>query len=234
MTEPTFPPLMQGQQVEAGIDPFDKARALAALGCEAGTVIYRLDADRLRAALVLAPEVPLSLAMVILPLCGVGFQNALGALAPPEVAVHLEWAGGIRVNGARCGRLRAAAATQDPEVEPDWLVIGLDLPLWPESGETGQTPEDTALYAEGCADVDAVTLLESWTRHTLAHINRWTDEGVEPLHRDWRGLAWQMGETVTVFGETGTFLGIDEAFGLLLRQKDETRLFPLTRLLEDG
>lgn len=234
MTEPTFPPLMQGQPVAPGIDPFDRARAVAALGCDAGTVIYRLDADRLRAAIVFAPDVPLDQALVMLPLCGVGFQNALGALAPPEVAVHLEWTGIIRVNGARCGTLRAAASTREPDTEPDWLVIGLDVPLWPENDEPGRTPEDTALYSEGCAEVDAVTLLECWARHTLAHINQWSGEGPEPLHREWRGLAWRMGEAVTVFGETGTFLGIDEAFGLLLRQDESTRLIPLTRLLEDG
>jgi biotin-(acetyl-CoA carboxylase) ligase len=172
--------------------------------------------------------------MIMLPLCGVGFQNALGALAPPELAVHLEWPGGVRVNGARCGGLLPAASTVNPDDHPDWLVIGLEVPLWPDNDDPGRTPDETALYAEGCAEVDAVALLESWARHTLAHINRWSTEGIEPLHREWRGLAWAMGETVTVLGETGTFLGIDEAFGLLLRQDEETRLFPLTRLLEDG
>lgn len=233
MTEPTFPPLMQGQSVEAGIDPFTKAQALATLGCEGGTVVYRLDADALRAAIIFAPDVALKDAMVMLPLCGVGFQNALGALAPPEVAVHLEWDGGIRVNGAKCGQFSLAASTSAPDAEPDWLIIGLTLPLWPASDDPGTTPDETALYAEGCADVDAVTLLESWTRHTLAHINRWSDEGVGPLHKDWRGLAWNMGEDVSVLGMDGTFLGLDEAFGLLLRQNDETTLLPLTRLLED-
>ena len=233
MTEPTFPPLMQGQPVEAGIDPFSKACALAALGCDGGTVIHRLDPDRLRAAIVFAPEVPLAQAMVMLPLCGVGFQNALGALAPPEVAVHLEWAGAIRVNGARCGSLRVAAATHDPQAMPDWLVIGLDLALWPAIEETGHDPDRTALYAEGCAEVDAVALLEAWARHTLAHIENWTSEGVKSLHREWRSLAWALGEPVSVQGETGAFLGIDEAFGLLLREGGETRLIPLTRLLEE-
>ncbi len=234
MMEPTFPPLMQGQPVKAGTCPFASARAQAAQGCDAGTVIYRLDPDRLRAATVFAPEVPLAQAMVMLPLCGVGLQNALGALAPPEVAVHLDWEGHIRVNGARCGILRVAASTHDPQAEPDWLVIGLDLAFWPEDDDTGRNPDVTSLHAEGCGEVDAVALLESWARHTLTHINRWSTDGVAPLHRDWCGLAWGLGETVSIRGETGTFLGIDEAFGLLLRQGEETRLVPLTRLLEDS
>ena len=92
--ELTFPPLMWG---EAATDAaLDHAARRAALGCDAGLVSYILGADRVEAALVFAPEVPLSQAMTMLPLCGVGFQNALGALAPPEVAVHLDWDGGIR------------------------------------------------------------------------------------------------------------------------------------------
>lgn len=233
MTEPTFPPLMQGQAVQPGIDPFAKACAQAALGCDAGTVVYVIDRNWLRAALVLAPDVPLEDAVAMLPLCGTGFQNALGALAPPEVAVHLEWDGQIRVNGARCGAFRMASDIDDPQQQPNWLVVGLDLPLWPDSDTPGgHTPEDTALLAEGCADVEPVALLESWSRHTLAHINRWADEGVEPLHRDWRGLAWGIGEDTTMFGQSGTFLGIDEKFGMLLRTDDTTDLIPLTRVLE--
>ena len=95
---PTFPPLLTGIAVTGRVEPFDRARALAALGCDAGTVVHNVTADRLAAALVLAPEVPLSRAMAMLPACGLGFQNALGALGPPEVAVHLDWAGGLRRN----------------------------------------------------------------------------------------------------------------------------------------
>ena len=107
---PSFPPLLRGEQVGGATDPFDKARALAALGCDGGTVVYNPQVDRLRAAMVFAPEVPLEQAMTMLPVCGVGFQNALGALAPPEVAVHLDWDGAIFVNGARCGGLSSSVA----------------------------------------------------------------------------------------------------------------------------
>jgi biotin-(acetyl-CoA carboxylase) ligase len=162
----------------------------------------------------------------------VGFQNALGALAPPEVAVHLGWDGALYLNGARCGGLRVAASHTDPEAQPDWLVIGLTLPLWPPSEETGQTPDATALYAEGCAEVDAGNLLEAWARHTLNWINRWEDEGPRSLHAEWRGLAHGLGEERTQGDLFGSFLGVDEDFGMLLRQGDTTQLIPLTTLLE--
>ncbi len=228
----SFPPLMSGEAVTGLEDPFETACKRAVLGCDAGLVVYNLAPDMVRAALVFAPEVPLAQAMAMLPTCGVGFQNALGALAPPEVAVHLEWGGAIRINGARCGALRAAASTSDPAEVPDWLVIGLALPLWPADGDGGDTPDQTALYAEGCADVEAPALVESWARHCLHWINRWEEEGAKQLHADWRELAHGIGEPVQQGGFSGTFLGIDEAFGMLLRDDETTHLIPLTELLE--
>jgi biotin-(acetyl-CoA carboxylase) ligase len=229
---PTFPPLMSGHAVDTGIDPFEKACAMAALGCDAGLVVHNLTADRLAAALVMAPEVPLEEAMTMLPACAVGFQNALGALGPPELAVHLEWDGGIRVNAARCGRLRVMAGTEDPAALPGWLVVGLDVPLMAVSGRPGDAPDQTALYEEGCADLDSLALLESWARHTLVWITRWEEDGGRALHREWRGLAHGLGEHVSRDGLTGTFLGVDERFGMLLRDAQGTHLIPLSSVLE--
>ena len=232
MNTPSFPPLFNGLAVETQVDPFDKACAEAARGCDAGLVVHDLGANMLRAALVFAPDVELVDAMAMLPLCGVGFQNALGALGPPEVAVHLEWSGGLRINGASCGALRIAASSSNPRAEPDWMVIGLELPLWPETDTPGDIPEQTALYAEGCADVNAMELLESWVKHTLVGINTWTEDGVKTLHKDWRGLSHGIGENITMNEISGTFLGVDEQFGMLIRAADTTHLVPLTYLLE--
>lgn len=232
MTGPTFPPLMSGQAVTGDADPFHKACATAALGCDAGLIVHNIAANRLMAAMVMAPEVPLADAVAMLPACGVGFQNALGALAPPEVAVHLEWAGGLRINGASCGRLRMAAGGTDPATPPDWLVVGFELPMMQVAARPGDTPDQTTLYDEGCAEVDPTALLESWARHTLVWITRWEQDGPAPLHAEWRGLAHGIGEPVTQGGFSGTWLGVDERFGMLIRDADQTHLIPLTSLLE--
>lgn len=232
MSDPAFPPLMSGHPVDAGIDPFEKACAMAALGCDAGVIVYNVAANRLAAALVMAPEVPLEQAMAMLPACGVGFQNALGALGPPEVAVHLEWSGGLRVNGAACGRLRVTAGSDDPHALPGWLVVGLELPLISVGAAPGARPDETALYEEGCAEVDPTDLLEAWARHTLHWINRWEADGPRALHAEWRGLGHGMGEAVSQNGYSGTFLGVDENFGMLLREDDTTHLIPLSTIVE--
>ena len=231
MTEPSFPPLFTGEAVRG--DPFAAACARAAAGCDAGLITYRPAPERLEAAIVFAPEVPLADAVLALPVCGIGFQNALGALAPPSVGVYLGWNGDIRVNGGLCGRLRMAADTRDPETVPGWLVIGLDLIAVDATEDPGVTPDTTALYNEGCGDIELPQLLEAWARHTLVWLGRWEDEGVRPIHKEWIGIAHGIDEQVTLGGVTGTFTGVDERLGMLLKSGDTTRLIPLTELLED-
>lgn len=230
VAELSLPPLIWAEPASG--DAFAHACLRAAGGCDSGLVSYRLAEDELQAALVFAPEVPLTRAMVMLPLCGVGLQNALGALAPPEVAVHLDWSGGIRINGAACGRFRAIAPTADPQTVPDWLVIGFTLPLIPPDDRPGDTPDRTWLYVEGCADISPPALLEAWARHTLHWINRWEEEGNRPLHGEWRALAHGLGKDMVQGDAKGCFSGIDEDFGMLLRIGETTRLIPLTTLIE--
>ena len=234
--EPSFPPLFQEQAVTGAIDPFAKACALAMGGCDSGTLVHNVTPDILRAAIVFAPEVPLEEAMAVLPTCGVGFQNALGALAPPEIGVHLKWGGELVVNGATSGKLRAAASSPSPSEEPDWLVVGLEVQLLPRSGiDPGNNPDLTSLYEEGCGDVSPIQLLESWSRHTLVWLNR-NEEGLAGLHAEWRGVAHGIGEDISLphNGEvvSGTFLGVDEYFGMLLRKGKKTVLVPLSSTLE--
>ncbi|SFT77984.1 biotin/lipoate--protein ligase family protein [Sedimentitalea nanhaiensis] len=231
MTEaPRFPPLLRGVAAGSGEDPFEKACAMAALGCDGGTLVYSLMADRLRAALVFAPEVPLEDAMAMVPVCGVGFQNALGALAPPEVAVQLTWDGGIRVNGAGCGFLQARASRSEARAVPEWLVVGIEISLMQTETDPGANPDVTALHDEGCADMGPNYLLEGWARHTLVWINRWGDEGNASLHDQWMGLLVGVGEPIERAGVRGVFLGVDEKFGMLIRDNETTHLVPLSSL----
>ena len=228
--DPVFPPLLRGEEAPRGQDPFHKAVALASLGTDAGRLVWARDATALRAAVVLAPEEPLADAITVVFAVALGLGDALGALAPPEVAVHYAWPGGFKVNGGDCGRLRASASTMDPDAVPDWLVVGVEVPyLPPEGAEPGEHPEATALALEGCVEVAPLRLLESFSRHMLVWINRREDEGLAPLHAAWRERAWGLGEELP---EGGTFVGLDERGGQLVRTGTTTALRPLTGLLE--
>lgn len=236
---PDFPPLMKG--LAAGpANPFAIACDQARRGVDSGLVAWSVTDTRARAALVLAPEVALEPAMAAMIACAVGLQNALGVLAPPESAVHLEWAGGIRLNGGHCGGLHVAAPLRDPAALPDWLVVGFDLTLaLPPDWEPGETPDWTALDQEGCGAVEPIALIGAWARHSLIWLNELDSaEGRARLYREWQGMAWNPDRPVSlpVGGAvlTGRSLGVDENFGLLVKTaEDETRLVPLSSLIEE-
>ena len=128
--DPTFPPLLTGEEAPAGADPFDKAVAAALTGCDAGLLVWSRRADALSAAVVLAPECPLEQAI------GISFAVSVGLV----------------------------------------------------------------------------------------------DEGLAPLHAAWRERAWEMGEALP--DGSGTFMGLDELGGMLVKSEDGTIGRPLTDLLE--
>ncbi len=217
-----FPPLLTGLAV-AG-DPF-RAACAAAPSAEPGTVFYAPDEAVMRAAILLAPESPLAEAISVSFAVSLGMNDALGALAPPEVGMHFVWPDRLRVNGALCGRLRAAASTKVPSEEPDWLVLGIEVPvLAMDTAEPGAHPEETCLYEEGCGDITTSDLIEAWARHMMNWLHIYLTDGFEPLHREW--LAKAHGR------DDGSFLGLDEWGGLILKDEGVARILPLTELLE--
>ncbi len=223
-----FPPLFKAQSVKAQLDPFAKAVAQAGRDTEAGAVFYAQDAQTAKMAVVLCPEMPLERAIGVVFAVSLGVSDSLGALAPPEVGVHFTWPDGFRVNGATCGHLQAACDTDDPSEEPNWLVVGVEIPITPTiNSEPGTAPTQTTLSEEGCADITAPQLIESWSRHTLYWINRFLDEGFAPLHKNWCGKCEEIGSSE---GDA-VFVGLDENGGKLLRKNDKTVVVPLTEIL---
>ncbi|MEM6481527.1 MAG: DUF4444 domain-containing protein [Pseudomonadota bacterium] len=110
--------------------------------------------------------------------------------------------------------------------------VGLDLMRRPETDDPGHRPDQTTLYAEGCADVDGPALLESWVKHTSVHINRWQAEGSGAIHKDWPELCCKVGKDIEFANRASIFLGVNKTFDLLLRDAQTTHLIPLTQILE--
>lgn len=230
---PQFPPLMSGLEVAAYTDPFRKAIADATLEVEPGRVTWSADRLAMRAALTLAPEEPTPAALAGAVYCSLlGFADALGALAPPELAIHFVWPDQIKVNGARCGKLRAAVDKASAEAIPDWLVVSLDVPFAATSPDPGHRPDETTLAEEGCVDFTPEDLIEAWAKHTLVWINTYLAEGLQPLLEAWRFWSDEIGEEIS-YPEAGLFVGLDEAGNMLLREGADTRTIPLARLLDE-
>ncbi len=228
---PQFPPLLTGEVVPRHTDPFDKAVSRAIAGVDSGTVFYSEAADTLRAALVLAPETPLEEAIQAVYVAEIGLAESLGALAPPEVPVHFQWPDRIKVNGALCGSVRFAADVSEPRAQPDWLVIGIEVPFSSMSSEPGESPNETCLYEEGCVDIAPMALLESWSKHTLLWLTYFMDSGFERVHNEWRPRCDTLGKMIEQ-PRPGIFVGLDEKGRMLLRQDVMTETLSLIEFAE--
>lgn len=181
---PALPPLLTGHPVPR--DAFGAATALALRGGDPGTLVHAETAAAVDLGLILAPEMPLARALDAMLALQLATGDAIGALAPPEVAVHVAPPAGLVVNGGGCGGFRAAAPVAMPKVEPDWLVLGLWLAVLPRSTDPGADPDRTTLHDEGCGDLTVPDLIESLARHLLVWIDRLADEGRAPLVAAWR------------------------------------------------
>ncbi|QGG79270.1 hypothetical protein GH975_01300 [Litorivicinus lipolyticus] len=223
---PLFPPLLRGEAVKPGVDPFAKAISRAVAGVDSGSIFYSEAIDCLKAALVLAPEGNLTEAMQAVYVAQIGLAESLGALAPPEVPIHFVWPDRIKVNGALCGRVRFAAETTEADSNPNWLVIGIDVPFLNTRTEPGATPDQTTLHDEGCGEVTPMALLESWSKHTLLWLTYYINSGFERVHNEWRPRCDTLGHD-TEYPLSGTLVGLDEDGHMLMRQGGMTQTLSL-------
>ena len=237
---PQLPPLLRPRPVDRRIDPFFKAIAAGEAGEEPGLVIHAEDLRAMRLAVLLAPESPLADAVGAQFAASLGLADALGALGPPELAVHFAWPNRILVNRAEAGRLRVASSTTEAEAVPGWLVFALDVALARKNEDPGLDPAHTTLEDEGCIGLSTPRLIESWSRHFLVWLNRFMDEGLRPLHGAWCARCMEIGKPLEERpagldlppSPPPLFLGLDERGGMLLRQGDDTILLPLHEQLD--
>ena len=237
---PVFPPLLSGRAVKAGASAFaDASHAAAHQKAGAGEVFWSQAVDRLDLAVVLEPEVDerraLQVHFVLMVACG----DAVGAVGPPELAMQYRWPTAILANGAQVGRAcLALPLASDPAAAPAWMVAGIEMAMLgaPDRPEPGLLPEQTTLWDEGCGDVDPVSLVESMSRHFLAWLNTWQDDGFAPVHEAWLARCEERGGELALdhAGERhqGRFLGLDEDGNLLLQSDQGTTTLDFSAAIE--
>lgn len=236
---PDFPPLLTGHAVAPPADPFSLACRRAASGdAGAGDVFWSQSHDDLDVATVLEPEVGASEAREMLFVAMVALGDCIGALSPPEVGIFYRWPGMVLANGAEVGRVQLALADPDAGLAPpQWLVVHVTLAIHParDAPDPGADIDCTTLWDEGCGGLNRNTLLESYSRHLKTWIHRWETEGARPVREAWLARAEGRGEMVTIVYNdtetTGTFLGIDEAGGLILKTGETTVILDLSKAL---
>lgn len=167
-------------------DAFAHAQKIAAQA-GAGTVLHVGRFDLAEFAVVLEPDEPLRTARRALYAGCVALVDALAASAPPERPIDVVWPDTIRVDGGIVGGVQLAwPAGADEEAVPDWLVFGAMIRTV-ALGEhaPGLRPLGAALEEEGFADVGSGRLVEGFTRHLMAAIDNWQEQGFEAIAKDY-------------------------------------------------
>lgn len=170
-------------------DAFDTARQAASEGAEDGFMLMVDRQDRCEAAVVLRPFDPIQPALTLAYVGILGLHDGLAAVAPAETPASIGWPDRLLVNEACVGGIRVA---HGPLVDkegmadvPDWLVLGITVQM--VTDPDGDTPGDeldyTDLHEEGCGEVTVPQLVESFGRHLLHWLDRWQEDGFEPIRR---------------------------------------------------
>ena len=138
-------------------------------------------------AIVLRPDFPNTVAGQLVYVAGVSAGAALAGLLSPMTGLRYRWPGRILLNELDAGRIVLAAPRLDRDPMP-WLVLGLmvNVAHHPDNPE----PEAyNSVHASGSPEVGAEALVEDFARHFLASINRWDEDGFEPVARAWSARA---------------------------------------------
>lgn len=170
-------------------DAFSTACQAGADGAEDGLLLWVNRMDRCEAALLLRPLDPIQPALTLGYVGLLGLHDGLAGLAPAETPASIAWPDRLLVNDACVGGIRIA---HGPLVEkdgmadvPDWLVIGLAVQMMPVSDDDapGRDLEYTNLHEEGCGDISVPELIASFSRHMLQWLDRWQEDGFDPVRR---------------------------------------------------
>lgn len=237
---PRLPPAYRLVALEAVASTNEEASRLAVEGAEDGTLVWarRQSAGRgrqgrvwnsppgnLYLSLVLRPDCPVNRAAQLGFAAALAVGDAIGSVGPALLEVTYKWPNDVLLNDRKVAGILLETRMHGAE-SLDWLVLGVGV-------NVSSHPKDARLPAtdlkfEGAPpSVEAVDLLESFSRHFMTWTNRWLDDGFAPLRRAWLSHAHALGQEIEARlpRETlrGTFRDIDEEGALVLELRDGTR-----------
>lgn len=149
--------------------------------------------------------------------------SALAELLSPMTGLRFRWPSDLFINELKAGQIMLAAPRErtDPYT---WLALGVMINV--EHHPPNPEPEEfNSVHASGAPEATVPDLLEGFARYFLHWINRWAEEGFEPVARQWQIRADGIGEEVELhLGDQvirGTFVELDEKGRLVMREGEQ-------------
>jgi BirA family biotin operon repressor/biotin-[acetyl-CoA-carboxylase] ligase len=163
-------------------------------------------------SLILRPDFPNHRCGQLAYVAALSAGSALAGLLSPMTGLRYGWPTDLFINELKAGQIMLAAsgARSDPY---DWLTIGVMINV--EHHPPNPEPEEfNSIHASGAPEVTPAQVLEDFARYFLNWINRWAEDGFEPIGRQWQMRADGVGEEIDLhMGDQpvrGTFVEVDE------------------------
>jgi len=217
----------------------DEAKALAAAGAPAGTVVWALEQtggrgrlDRswssprgnLFSSFVLRPEVPPAQAAELGFVAALAVAEAVSGFVSQPAPIRLKWPNDVLVDGAKIAGILLEARSASSGLV-DWVVLGIGINIVAAPEGTPYPATCIARLTETPPPVGAV--LEALAATLATWLEIWDRRGFPPIREAWLDRARGLGETLQIRqGEatlSGRFLDLDLDGALVLETETDVR-----------
>ncbi len=176
----------------------------------------------LHVALVIEPEYDNETAEQLLYVMMVSAGTAIADILSPMTGLRWRWPDKIFLNDLKSGMVQIVVPEGEPDPYP-WLVLGLSVNV----AEHPPNPEPerfNSIHESGTPEATVEALLEAFSRHFLSWINRWAEEGFNPVRKAWLMRADGIDEPISLPLADGlvegTLKDIDMKGAIELKLKD--------------
>ena len=228
------------------VDSTDSSRAhaerLAKEGAEEGTIVwtksqreglgragnYWMSGNRnLHCAIILRPEESFKVCCQLSLLTTVCAAMGISRQAEPLEEFRYRWPNDITLNQGKVAGITLSGRLSGAVVK--WMVVALNVNVYDHPLSKGF--DAASMRGEGFQSFDRVQLLEAYTREFLSWINRWSEEGFEPIRKAWLFRGHQKNDQVRIrLGQSnivGTFNELDPTGAIKLATHTNTETIKL-------
>lgn len=178
----------------------------------------------LHCALIIQPDYDNLTAQQLLYVATVSAGTAIADILSAMTGLRWRWPGEFFINELKTGMVQLALPEEDADPYP-WVVLGLSVNV-AEHPPNPEPEQFNSIHASGTPEATVEGLLEGFSRHFLAWINRWAEQGFDPVRRAWTLRADGIGEPVTLsIGDNelkGRLTGINDRGEAELELDDRT------------
>ncbi len=235
---PQLPPQYELVQLAQVDSVMGEAASRASDGAEEGTLIWALEQrdartrrghrwysppGNLYCSLILRPDAAVDRCGQLAYVAALSAGSALAGLLSPMTGLRYGWPNDLFINDLRAGQTMLAASGAHSDVY-EWITLGVMINV--EQHPPNPEPEEyNSVHASGAPEVTAVQMLEDFARYFLNWVNRWAEDGFEPILRQWQIRADFVGEDMEVhIGDQclrGSFVEVDKLGRLVIASPEQ-------------